>query len=258
MRLRGTTHRSLLWLLLAGVLLPGCWWTTTSVAPAAAGPGETGYGVEAHKYTIFAVLAYAETTVISTGITASVPAAPGPTTESVWQSFDGGRQLRHCVHGTDGSQACRTATMAGEDGWSPEFMTIIDPINLGRGIVATTWSGTDGAEYTYASGSVAIHGMTTVSTPSDGIWVQGPSLWHCQLESSVPVCRTLPMDSGGFFGGLGSAVGMFVLDGPDGAPVDVLWVSTTDGNLSRCTASAAQPEVQCVTATVQTGAAATR
>jgi len=245
----GSGLRRLTLLVAVAALASGCFSRTTPVTAAEAGPGEAGFGAAVHEHLFYAVLVAARAAFVASGQVAMVddPGHEGLPNDSLWQSYAGGRSLRHCFVVKGGDHVCADAELPGDVSWGTSIV-LIDPANLGRYFAETTIYATDTDRHFFmylGAGAYDDEDARMPAGPTHGVWarvVDRGGVMHCQLESDgIPRCRDLGDD----FRPPDSILGVF-LDGD----TDVLWVSTND-QVHRCTASPSAPEPTCVAARMQ-------
>jgi hypothetical protein len=235
-------------LLMLSTSILGCWSRTDGLTPGVAGPGEAGFGASMHTHVMYAVLAAAVARIYASANVAMVDAGTSDLPlDSVWQSHDGGRRVRHCFVVDDGKHICADAEMS--VGWG-KSVVFIDPVNLGRFLEVVQVSGGDQQITTVAGGLVLDADARLPVAPGHGVWglVAGDNtIMHCQLEKATPRCRALPPDSTLFVKVtlLDSILGVFVIGNEN-----VLWLAKP-GGVFRCTASLARPEPTCVAARME-------
>jgi hypothetical protein len=246
---------------IALAFLVGCTKRTVGVTAASARPGEIGFGAAIHMRGVNAGVASTSTTTAGIGQAAIVDREPPPGSpgDALWQVHGAGQKIRHCTVLPDGSHACAAAQL-------PErkvqgTLLILDPVNLGRYVTITRYSGAGYGSYVHSSGTRIFTGDAATALPSErksrsrsrlpatkthGIWVRQDNdvkpPWHCQLEESGPVCRSLPGVSAPFVGQVffnDGVMGLMTID-----EVDILWLSQ-GSRIIRCAASRAQPDPSC-------------
>lgn len=234
-------------LLAMAVLASACFSRTTPVTAGEAQRGEAGFGAAVHEHFIYAVIVATRAAFVASGQVAMVDATSreGIPSDSLWQSYDGGRALRHCFVVQGGDHVCADAEIPEDAGGWGTSIVLVDPANLGRYFAETTVYATDTDRHFFmhiGTGAYDDAGARMPAGPTHGVWarvVDRGGVMHCQLETDgVPRCRDLGDD----FRPPDNILGVFV----DGA-TDVLWLSTRD-QIHRCTASPTAPEPTCVPA----------
>lgn len=237
-------------LVVIAALMCGCFSRTTPISAAEATAGEAGFGAAVHEHFFYAVLVAARAAFVASGHVAMVdaPAREGLPSDSLWQSYDGGRALRHCFVVEGGEHVCADADLPEGVGRWGTSIVLIDPSNLGRYFAETTIHATDTDRHFFmhiGTGAYDDDGARMPAGPTHGVWarvVDRGGMMHCQLEGDgLPRCR----DLGDAFRPPDNVLGVFV-DGD----TDVLWVSTRN-EVHRCTSRPSAPEPTCVAARMQ-------
>lgn len=168
----------------------GCW-RTDVVAPAvAADSPSTGYGVVRHTFNA----GLAAAAIQGVGVVAHSPAeAIGEAGDSLWLVVDR-TALELCVWSARGVASCERATWEGDaPGGDP--IRIVDPINLGAVLTATTTYNSQTGQVETSSNNVPIFLVESSDFVADrAIWVLNGSaraMWRCAITGGKPACRTV-------------------------------------------------------------------
>ena len=244
-------------LVLAALSSLGCWSQTRSLTPGTAREGEVGFGLASHDHVFYAVLAASVTSYTGSANVAMVDDRPegvppgGLPRDSVWQSYDGGREIRHCWVLEGGRHVCADAELSNTIGWGKSFV-FVDPVNLGRFLVQTQTAASDGRGngfYAYGwAGGVVDHAEHMRYSLGRGDWdvVAGElRIVQCQVLRGQPRCDAVPGEGSMLFAFPPTVLGVF-----NQADADVLWIARKDEVL-RCTATPAAPVPNCQVATIE-------
>ncbi len=171
--------------------LAGCWTSRVIVPAVAPEPGSTGYGLTQH--TLFAILV--TSSVIAVGVVAHSPSeALGQEGDSLWMVTDQS-DLTYCRWKAPGQPECSLSVFSGGNAPHGDPVRIVDPINLGLGMVRTwSWNPNTGRVDTTTNG-VQIRVVQASDYVADrAIWVLNGSstvMYRCSIEGEHPVCRTV-------------------------------------------------------------------